>query len=83
MAPDRCPDCGTEIEGDRPDRSPQREEEPVIVVQYRLNRLGAAGGIALAGLVTGAASWFIGRQELGVGLFLLALVVAGLLLLKR
>jgi len=55
----------------------------VIVVQYRLNRLGAAGGIALAGLVTGAASWFIGRQELGVGLFLLALVVAGLLLLKR
>lgn len=79
VAPAECPDCGTRVPGS----NSRREKEEARVSTYRLNRLAKAGGVALAGLATGAGSWFLGRPILGVGLFLLALVVAGALMLME
>jgi hypothetical protein len=38
------------------------------------------GGVLLAGLVTGSLSWFLFAREMGVTLFLLALVIVGAML---
>lgn len=77
VPPGRCPDCGAEVTGSG---QPTGRD---VVVQYRLNHLAAAGGVALAGFVAGSVTWFLGRQGFGVALFLVALVWAGLLLLRE
>jgi len=77
VPPGRCPDCGAEVTASD---GPEAED---VVVQYRLNHLAAAGGVALAGFVAGAVTWFLGRQGFGVALFLLGLVWAGLLLVRE
>lgn len=77
--PGECPDCGTPV----PATDPTTRDKKRRVRSYRLNRLGAAGGVALAGLLTGAASWFTGSPLIGTGLFLAALVAAGGLMLWR
>ena len=77
MLPGTCPACGEWVEAGpapavpaAPGRSADR------VVSSRLNQTAAVGGVMIAGLVTGAVSWFLVGPEMGAGLLLLALLVA-------
>ncbi|MCA9737539.1 MAG: hypothetical protein R3E98_13950 [Gemmatimonadota bacterium] len=69
VPPAPCPNCGTRI-----DPTPGASDG-AVVVQYRLNRLGAATGVALAGAVSGVVTW-----ALGLPAFALVLLLAGLAL---
>jgi len=76
-APGECPECGISVEGT--EGPPERDR----VSRSRLERIGAAGGVGIAALVTGAGSLFLGRPALGMGLLFLGLAIAGFVLLKR
>ena len=77
VPPGRCPDCGTEV-------APSGEQTGAdVVVQYRLNHLAGVGGVVLAGFLTGALTWFLGRPGFGVALFLVSLIWGGVLLLRE
>ena len=76
VPPGRCADCGAEVAG------PDAPAGGDVVVQYRLNNLAAAGGTSIAGVVTGAASLFLGRPTLGLALFLGGLAVGALILFR-
>lgn len=75
-APGECPECGATVSGSG--AHPGRDR----VVTSRLERLGAAGGVGAAAILTGAGSLFLGRPGLGIGLLFLGLALAGFLLLK-
>lgn len=76
-APGECPECGIPVEGT--EGPPEGER----VSPSRLERIGAAGGVAAAAILTGAGSLFLDRPGLGIGLLFLGLAIAGFLLLKR
>jgi len=78
VAPAACPNCGTWIEADVEGGRPRS-----TVRSYRLNRLGRAGGVMAGGIVTALAGIAFGRPFLALSLLLLALVLAGLILLLR
>ena len=77
VPPDPCPVCGAQTSSPR-----DGAREPAeTVVQYRLNRLASAGGVAIAGLMAGAVSSLLGRPGLGGILLLVGLAWATVLLL--
>lgn len=80
MPPAPCPSCGQGVEAPVPlpgARGPDR------VVSSRLNQTAAVGGVMLAGLVTGAVSWFTFSREMGTALLLAALLVSAGILWRR
>lgn len=54
-APGTCPDCGADVPAPTPEPRPR-------IVSYRLNRLAAAGGVAVGGLMSGSISILLGRS---------------------
>lgn len=78
VPPARCPDCGAQVS--TPGGTPSG---PDTVVQYRLNHLASASGIAMAALVVGSVTTLMGRASLGIGLVLLGLVWAAILLIRE
>jgi uncharacterized OB-fold protein len=78
VPPGRCPDCGAEVA--MPNAT---SDGPDTVVQYRLNHLASASGIALGALVVGSITTLVGPASLGVGLILLGLAWAAILLIRE
>jgi hypothetical protein len=77
VPPEPCPACGAPA----PPQAPRGEGQGRdVIISSRLNRAAQVGGVLLAGLVTGSLSWFLFAREMGVILFLLALVIVGALL---
>ncbi len=80
VPPDPCPACGApapSLDHRDPHRPPDR------IVSSRLNRTAQVGGVMLAGLVTGMASWFLFSREMGAALLLTALLASAVLLWRR
>lgn len=78
VPPGRCPDCGAEVGA--PDGQASGSD---TVVQYRLNHLASASGIALAALVVGSVTVLTGRASLGIGLVILGLAWAAIVLIRE
>jgi hypothetical protein len=78
VPPAPCPECGTMIEED-----PEVATSPDTVIQYRLNRLGAATGVLAGGLVAGILGWIVGSVVIVPWILLLALGVSLWLIFKR
>jgi hypothetical protein len=80
VPPDPCPVCGASPPAEvAPPESGARD----VVVSSRLNQTAQVGGVMLAGLLTGALSWFLVSREMGAFLLLLALLVSAALLWRR
>jgi|GEM_PF-2874339 len=84
VPPDPCPECGAPAPGPAsPGSGSGSGPERDIIVSSRLNQTAQVGGVLLAGLVTGALSWFLVSRDMGVGILLLALLVSAALLWRR
>ena len=88
VPPDPCPECGAPAPGPASPGSGSGSgsgsgRERDIIVSSRLNQTAQVGGVLLAGLVTGALSWFLVSRDMGVGILLLALLVSAALLWRR
>jgi hypothetical protein len=86
VPPAPCPECGAPAPdaaaaGTASGSGSRRERD--IIVSSRLNQTAQVGGVLIAGLLTGALSWFLVSREMGVGMLLLALLVSAALLWRR
>lgn len=79
VPPDPCPACGAVAPA--PPADPLRR--PDRVVSSRLNQTARVGGVMVAGLLVGTASWFIISREMGAATLLGALLVSAALLWRR
>jgi hypothetical protein len=80
MPPAPCPSCGVRVEALPTAPGPRGADR---VVTSRLNQTAAVGGVMLAGLITGAVSWFTFSREMGTALLLAALLVSAAILWRR
>ncbi len=79
VPPDPCPGCGAPA----PATAPDPNRPPDRIVSSRLNQTARVGGVLLAGLLAGMASWFLVSREMGAATLLGALLVVAALLWKR
>lgn len=80
IPPGPCPSCGRSVE---PAPAAAGPRPPDRVVSSRLNQTAAVGGVMLAGLLSGAVTWFLHSREFGAALLLGALLVSAAILWRR